>query len=150
MKTLQPGWGLGTLVNHALEGDHPLHAHVMPIFETSSFAFEDASSGAALFKGEAQGFTYTRLGNPNLEQLAGKIAILEGIDLLRRSPELPPQDCVREWFFPPGWLPFPQPSWHSSVRVKPSSRIHPYTAPPSLCSKHWKRITGSTSILQKG
>lgn len=102
MKKFQPEWGLGTLVNHAFEGDHPLHAHVMPIFETSTFAFEDASSGAALFRGEAQGFTYTRLGNPNLEQLAAKIATLEGIDLLRRSPELPPQECVAGMVFSSG------------------------------------------------
>lgn len=49
-----------------------------PIFQTSTFAFEDADHGAAIFAGENDGFLYTRLGNPTQEALEEKMASIEG------------------------------------------------------------------------
>jgi methionine-gamma-lyase len=49
-----------------------------PIFQTSTFAFENAAHGAAIFSGEKEGFLYTRLGNPTQEELEQKMASLEG------------------------------------------------------------------------
>ncbi len=102
MKPISPLLGMGTLVNHVGEGDHPLHSHAMPIFETSTFSFEDAASGAALFKGEGDGYIYTRLGNPNATLLAQKIAFLEGLDLLRVDPDRNPEDIVSGMAFSSG------------------------------------------------
>lgn len=50
----------------------------MPIFQTSTFVFDNAQQGARRFACEEEGFIYTRLGNPNANQLAKKIANLEG------------------------------------------------------------------------
>lgn len=102
MKKKLSGYGISTLMNHAGEGDHPLHAHTMPIFETSAFAFENAAEGAALFKGEGQGYIYTRLGNPNLDLLARKIAYLEGLDLMKAEPAKDADDLVAGMVFSSG------------------------------------------------
>lgn len=102
MKHISPKLGIGTLVNHVGEGDHPLHSHSMPIFETSTFAFEDATAGAALFQGQGEGFIYTRLGNPNLKLLAQKVAFLEGLDLLRAEPDRDPEEIVAGLAFSSG------------------------------------------------
>ena len=50
----------------------------MPIFQTSTFVFDNAEQGAKRFACEEEGYIYTRLGNPNANQLAKKIANLEG------------------------------------------------------------------------
>mgnify|MGYP000110821117 CR=1 FL=1 len=49
----------------------------VPIYQSSTFAFESAEQGAACFRGEP-GFKYTRLGNPTTEALERSVALLEG------------------------------------------------------------------------
>ena len=89
-----PKFGLSTLVTHVAEGNDPLHAHVMPIYQTSTFGFENVAASAAIFEHEAPGYVYTRLNNPNQQQLAEKIAVLEGLDLLRAQPTRKPEEVV--------------------------------------------------------
>ncbi len=81
--------GMGTLAVHLDEGQDPLHAHVAPIYQTSTFSFPDVATGAALFAGQGEGYIYTRLNNPNAKHLARKIAALEAYDLLRQHPDQP-------------------------------------------------------------
>jgi len=50
---------------------------VVPIYQTSTFAFEDAEQGAKCFSGEAKGYIYTRIGNPTIKALEQAVAILE-------------------------------------------------------------------------
>ncbi|MBK7703259.1 MAG: aminotransferase class I/II-fold pyridoxal phosphate-dependent enzyme [bacterium] len=50
----------------------------VPIVQTSTFAFDSAEHGAAIFAGENDGFLYTRLGNPTQEALECRMAALEG------------------------------------------------------------------------
>jgi methionine-gamma-lyase len=102
MPLVDPRHGLGTLVTHAYEQRNAHNAHVTPIYQTSAFIFPDVATGANLFKGEEEGFIYTRLNNPNLEQLASKIALLEGIDLLRAEPERKPEEVVGGFVFASG------------------------------------------------
>lgn len=78
--------GLSTLVTHLTEMNDPRNAHVTPVYQTTTFHFPDVDTGIAIWRGEQPGHIYTRLGNPNLEQLATKIAALEGLDLLRARP----------------------------------------------------------------
>lgn len=94
--------GISTLVNHLGEGEHPHHAHVSPIYQTSTFGFPDVATGAAIFKGEDPGYTYTRIKNPNQVQLAAKIAALEGLDLLRAQPDKQPGEVVAGQVFATG------------------------------------------------
>ncbi len=93
--------GIGSLVNH-FEGEHPYHAHISPIYQTSTFGFPDVATGAAIFKGEDSGYTYTRIKNPNQVQLAGKIAALEGLDLIRSHPHSQPEQWVAGQVFATG------------------------------------------------
>jgi len=78
---------IGTLVTHVGEDEDPLHPHVTPIYQTSTFNFPDVATGAGIVARTQPGYYYTRLGNPNLEHLARKLAALEGLDLIRSRPE---------------------------------------------------------------
>ncbi len=50
---------------------------VPPIYQTSTFKFESTSHGASLFKGEGNGYIYTRMANPTIEAMEDSIADLE-------------------------------------------------------------------------
>ncbi|WP_193164752.1 methionine gamma-lyase [Microbulbifer hainanensis] len=57
------------------QGEHgPLST---PIYQTSTFVFEDVQQGADRFAGEAQGHIYSRLGNPTVDELEARMAVLE-------------------------------------------------------------------------
>jgi methionine-gamma-lyase len=86
MTNIDPAHGLGTLVNHVGEGTDPRNAHVAPIYQTSTFRFPDVETGAALFRGEEDGFIYTRYDNPNFRQVTAKLVALEALDLLHADP----------------------------------------------------------------
>ena len=76
------------------EGSHDKHAHLMPIYQTSTFGFEDVQEGADIFAGRKKGYAYTRTHNPNFDHLANKIAYMEGIDLIRANPDKEPSELV--------------------------------------------------------
>lgn len=67
-----------TLAVHAGIGDDPTGAVVTPIYQTSTFRFRDVDHGARLFKGEEEGFIYTRMRNPTVEAMENAVAALEG------------------------------------------------------------------------
>jgi methionine-gamma-lyase len=93
---------ISTLVTHVGEDDNPHHTHVSPIYQTSVFNFPDVATGAEIVAHTQPGYYYTRLGNPNLDQLARKIALLEGLDLIRSHPESDPGDLVAGQVFASG------------------------------------------------
>jgi methionine-gamma-lyase len=101
MQKISPRSGLSTLVTH-LEGENGEHAHVTPIYQTSTFGFPDVAYGAGIVDGSRPGYYYTRIANPNLDQAAAKIAFLEGLDLLRRSPDSDPGEIVAGMLFASG------------------------------------------------
>ncbi len=94
MKKLPPKSGISTIVTHYQEGDNQHHAHITPIFQTSTFAFPDVATGAAIFAGKEPGYIYSRAGNPNVNQLAQKYAYLEGLDIIRQHPDHNPDELV--------------------------------------------------------
>lgn len=51
---------------------------VLPIAQSTTFAYDSAAAMGALFDLEAEGFFYTRLANPTLDCVEKKIAALEG------------------------------------------------------------------------
>jgi O-succinylhomoserine sulfhydrylase len=52
--------------------------HSTPLFLTSSFTYDDAAEGAALFNNEVEGNIYSRFSNPNVDEFANKMNLLEG------------------------------------------------------------------------
>ncbi|MGO3299301.1 PLP-dependent transferase, partial [Pseudoalteromonas sp. AOP7-A1-14] len=62
------------------KANDPHGALSAPLYQTSTFAFENAAQGAARFAGEEPGFIYTRLGNPTTQELEEKVAQLESCE----------------------------------------------------------------------
>ncbi|MGV3488831.1 MAG: PLP-dependent transferase, partial [Tuberibacillus sp.] len=50
---------------------------VTPLYQTSTFVFDDAERGERRFAGEENGYIYTRLGNPTVRVLEDRIAEME-------------------------------------------------------------------------
>lgn len=66
---------------HAGEAPDPLYGvHTTPIYQTSTFVFDNAQQGAARFAGEEEGYIYARVppNTPTHAVLVKKIAALEG------------------------------------------------------------------------
>jgi O-acetylhomoserine (thiol)-lyase len=71
--------GFATLAIHAgAQPDPTTKARVTPIYQTTSFVFEDVDHAAALFGLQAFGNIYSRIGNPTNAVLEERVAALEG------------------------------------------------------------------------
>jgi len=57
--------------------DNPEGAVVTPIYQTSTFKFDNADQGAELFSGKKEGYIYTRMRNPTVEAMENAVACLE-------------------------------------------------------------------------
>lgn len=55
------------------------------LFLTSGFAYDGPEEPEARFKGEADGFTYTRYGNPTVAMFEARMAALEGAPVARAT-----------------------------------------------------------------
>ncbi|MBK6801615.1 MAG: aminotransferase class I/II-fold pyridoxal phosphate-dependent enzyme [Novosphingobium sp.] len=53
------------------------------LFLTSGFAYDNAETAAARFRGDQQGMTYSRLQNPTVAMLEERIAMLDGAEACR-------------------------------------------------------------------
>jgi methionine-gamma-lyase len=54
--------------------------HILPLYLTSSYAFESVDDQIKIFNQQKSGHTYSRYGNPTVEAVADKIAQLECFD----------------------------------------------------------------------
>jgi methionine-gamma-lyase len=64
---------------HAGAHPDPLFGAVsVPIYQSSTFAFDSVDQGARRFSGDEDGFIYTRMGNPTTAALEEAVATLEG------------------------------------------------------------------------
>lgn len=70
--------GINSRMIHAGEFDNPLGSATVPIYQSSTFIFENADHGARCFSGEDNGYIYTRIGNPTIHALETLVADLEG------------------------------------------------------------------------
>ena len=68
-----------TLCIHAGKEKNAHGTLATPLYQSSTFVFDNAEQGAARFAGEEQGYIYTRLGNPTTRELELKMAALEGM-----------------------------------------------------------------------
>ncbi|WP_419810162.1 trans-sulfuration enzyme family protein [Sphingomonas sp.] len=55
------------------------------LFLTSGYCYDKAGDAAARFAGEQAGMTYSRLQNPTVEMLEGRIALMEGAEACRTT-----------------------------------------------------------------
>src|SRR5215210_645254 len=71
--------GFNTLAIHAgAKPDPTTGARATPIYQTTSFVFDDVDHAASLFGLQAFGNIYTRIGNPTNAVLEERVAALEG------------------------------------------------------------------------
>ena len=70
---------LETLAVHAgYSPDPTTRAVAVPIYQTTSYAFDDTQHGADLFDLKVPGNIYTRIMNPTTDVLEQRVAALEG------------------------------------------------------------------------
>src|SRR5919201_899040 len=72
-------FGFDTRAIHAGQRPDPYTgARAVPIFQTTSYVFEDAESASAYFNLQEYGNTYSRIMNPTVAVLEERVASLEG------------------------------------------------------------------------
>jgi O-acetylhomoserine (thiol)-lyase len=72
-------WGFRTRAVHAGNRPDPTTgARAVPIYQTTSFVFEDAADAADLFALQKYGNIYTRIANPTVAAFEERVANLEG------------------------------------------------------------------------
>jgi len=72
-------YGIETLAVHAGARPDPVTgARSTPIYQTTSFVFDDADHAASLFNLQTFGYVYSRMTNPTVAVLEERVAALEG------------------------------------------------------------------------
>ncbi|NLR80609.1 trans-sulfuration enzyme family protein [Chitinophaga eiseniae] len=66
---------------HAAQSHIAENAHLVPVFATSTFTFDNAQQGMDRFQGTAPGYIYSRFGNPTVTVAEELIAALEALEL---------------------------------------------------------------------
>lgn len=70
--------GFNTKSLHAGHNIDPTGSRSVPIYQTTSYVFNDADHAAALFELKESGYIYTRINNPTIAVLEDRINALEG------------------------------------------------------------------------
>jgi len=73
--------GFGSAAVHAGHEPDPRHAHLVPIYASSTFVYDTAEHGMERFSGAEPGYIYSRWGNPTFTEAEQKIAALETFGL---------------------------------------------------------------------
>lgn len=73
--------GFGSAAVHAGHEKDPRYAHLVPIYASSTFVYDEAAQGMRRFSGEEDGYIYSRWGNPTFSEAERKIAALETFGL---------------------------------------------------------------------
>lgn len=75
--------GFSSIAVHAGHETDPRHAHIVPIYASSTYVYDNAEQGMKRFSGEEEGYIYSRWGNPTSTEAEEKIAALEtfGLDM---------------------------------------------------------------------
>lgn len=68
---------MSSLAIHGNGHQHAEHAHLLPIFSSATFTFDDAQQGMDRFSGKEAGFMYSRFGNPTVKAAEELVAGLE-------------------------------------------------------------------------
>ena len=77
MKKTTPAKGWGSVAVHGGHRPDASHAHLTPIYASSTYVFDSAEQGMQRFTGQEPGYIYARWGNPTVTEAEEKIALLE-------------------------------------------------------------------------
>jgi methionine-gamma-lyase len=72
-----PLTGWGSVAVHSGHEQDPMYAHLVPIYASSTFVYDEAEQGMRRFSGKEEGYIYSRWGNPTFSEAENKIAALE-------------------------------------------------------------------------
>ena len=76
---IEETWGFRTRAVHSGAGPDPTTgARAVPIYQTTSFVFEDSADAADLFALQKFGNIYSRIANPTVASFEERMANLEG------------------------------------------------------------------------
>src|SRR5512135_3326952 len=82
----KPGkWRARTLAVRAGTMRTPFQETSEALFLTSGYAYEAPEEAEARFKGEAEGYQYSRFGNPTVTMFEERVAALEGAPVARAT-----------------------------------------------------------------
>jgi methionine-gamma-lyase len=76
-----PLTGWSSLAVHGGHKQDPNYAHLVPIYASSTYVFDDAEQGMRRFSGKEEGYIYSRWGNPTMTEAEEKIEALETFGL---------------------------------------------------------------------
>lgn len=69
--------GFGSAAVHSGHSKDGNYAHIVPIYASSTFVYDEAAQGMRRFSGQEEGYIYSRWGNPTFTEAERKIATLE-------------------------------------------------------------------------
>lgn len=78
---LPPLSGWSSLAVHGGHETDPRYAHLVPIYASSTYVFDEAEQGMRRFSGQEEGYIYSRWGNPTIREAEQKIECLEAFGL---------------------------------------------------------------------
>lgn len=73
--------GIDTLCIHGGHAEDAHRAHLTPLYATSTYTFDSVEQGVDIFLGKEPGYIYGRFGNPTINEVERKIALLEAFGL---------------------------------------------------------------------
>ena len=77
-----------TLCVQKLDVPHSNPTQQLPLYLSSSFAFERVEDSIEIFEGKTPGYVYSRYGNPTIDAVANRLAALEGFGLAQEATAL--------------------------------------------------------------
>lgn len=80
--------GFGSTAIHAGHETGENYAHLTPIYANSTYVFDTAEQGMKRFKGEEDGYIYSRWGTPNFTEAENKISALESFGIVKNNQPL--------------------------------------------------------------
>lgn len=80
--------GFGSAAVHSGHTKDPNYAHLVPIYASSTFVYDEAEQGMRRFSRQEEGYIYSRWGNPTFTEAEKKIAALESFGLVHNGSPL--------------------------------------------------------------
>jgi methionine-gamma-lyase len=77
--------GFSSVAIHGGNSNDPMHAHLTPIYASSTYTFDSAEQGMNRFNGTEPGYIYGRWGNPTITEAEEKISALESFGLVNED-----------------------------------------------------------------